>query len=154
MEILTSFFTPIERLLSACRPSAIFRAVVSAVVDSINTASRRAWAHVFKERLEASYPSVAHCDSAASVVFPSRAPWSQTSVFHSAPRDVFSGRPTGGGMAVGLNYRQPNFRMNTAAATGIALTHRVGGNRSFISAIAYTEPVRFRVIAFCAAKNG
>ena len=62
--------TCISRLLNGCRPSAIFRAVVAVVVDSINRELRPwCWPHIRIEICKRVAPPLADSNAAPTVVF-------------------------------------------------------------------------------------
>jgi len=75
-------------LFQPCSPATIVGLIVAGIVDSINRHSRRRFAHVREEILEAIAPVVAHFDAAATIIYEVLAVWVVTAGLNRTPDHV------------------------------------------------------------------
>jgi len=89
----------IRRLLRAGGPAAVFRHIVSVIVDAVNACSRRALSHIRQEVLKRLNPTRADLDAPASIPVIPGGRRVVASVLHRLPRLVLTGSspaPLGG----------------------------------------------------------
>jgi hypothetical protein len=126
----------IVRLLMSCCPAAVSRLVIPVNVDAVNGAAIRGKAHVFHKILKAVKPSVAHGDSASSVIGIVPVDGIEASSLHFTPNAV----KLGFAKTVCRLHFTRIFNAKTAAGSGI-IPRNVGSNpKELIPAFAEAAP--------------
>lgn len=129
-----SFLVP--SLFMVWSPSAIFRRVVTVVVDSFNRMVLGCFAHIQKELLKVVSPLIANNDFASAVTMKVAGIWIIASSFHPTP-DVISSALA---FAVGSALVAGGFCFKTSAATAMSASEIASSYRFNGSAFALTNP--------------
>ena len=124
-------------LLFVSGPAAVFRGIVSIVIDSFNR-MLAAWAlaHIFQERRVGIKPAVTHTNTSATIVFIACAVFVITSCFNSSPAPILSAffKPVSG---VSFNDSIRNTAATSGSMAGAQITAL---NDCCLSAITQTFP--------------
>lgn len=134
----------IFRLLTICSPSAICRAIISVIVNSIKSQSVRAISHIFKKMGERMFPSTANFNPTATISFVIFASWIATSVYHAIPRFVCFGMRAA--MSFGILISTIYFSSETPAAFCLSSSEVICSYNFGCAAITNTEASRFSIV--------
>lgn len=130
----------VSLLLTSSRPPAIFRAIVSIVIKSINGV-QRTWtsAHILEKVFKRVHPSIANSNAPSSIMHPSIKSWICASFSHLAPSFILNCFA----FAVSSSNLACYFFLKASAAIAFPAAQCRRCNVFNISAFALAKPKRF-----------
>lgn len=135
-ELYQSIRSPIQRLLGACRPSAIIRRIAEMIFDAVDAVvDARSWTHVGVEPFKARQPIFTDGDATPAVAFKF---WPAT-FLDADPYFVFRCL----GQAMRFITRNHHFSVQASATLSVSGAQGSGVNRDIAATEASTLPFSF-----------
>lgn len=128
--------TSVVQLFFLSLPAAVIGLVMAVVVYAAERMARRTFTHVGQERLETSFPSVAHRNPASAVVLVIRGGLCKTARLRCTPRSIFATER----LPVCQFHRGGDLIVEASATAGIFGEQGISGNDALIAAITSAQP--------------